>query len=301
MNMNETADLSNTPDEVMLEDLLGALGIDDADTLLDANAPVVEAPKGEELSSDDLDLEAALAELADLPDLPPEDQPEALKAEEEAPLSEEEALEAALGRLLEDDGTHEPSAAAPAEEPPAAVSDEEKPKKAARAPSNRVTYVGHKPSDVLVARLGDKANEMLILEVGDIELPPEELEAKQKELLSILNMRPGTGNGGSTQKKVAEKIVMLFSWLKNGGTLNEVMKRTFTVLARDGYITSGDKGNLHAELLAKPYSLGTCRAQAGQMTSMLPMLKIVTQEARGKYVLKEDSVIFMKAKADLGL
>ncbi len=222
---------------------------------------------------------------------------EGLDLEAAAPLTPEQALEAEIEAAVEQ-GAGEPVA-----EPEA----EAKPEKAAKAPKEpkepkeaRVTYVTGKASDVLTARVGN-VNEMLLLEASDLELTAEELEAKQRDLLDMLNARPRTGSEQSTQKKVAEKVVMLFTWMKKGGSLNEVMRRTFTVLARDGHITSGDKGNLHAELLAKPYSVGTCRAQSGQMMAMLPMLKIANKGEKGRLELNPDSLIFAKIKADLGL
>lgn len=224
----------------------------------------------------------------------------------EAAIADIEKAEAVQDHYAAEEGASEVAAG----DEPLVIAKTEKPKKEKKAKepkepkepkAPRVTYVGNKASDVLKARLGDKTNEMLVLEVEDASLDPAELEAKQSELLKLLNTRPGTSDGGATQKKVAEKIVMLFSYLKNGGKLNEVMLRTFTVLAKDGYLTSGDKGNLHAELLAKPYSVGTARAQAGQMFAMMPMLKIVTKEEKGRYVLNENSMVFMAVKAQLGL
>jgi hypothetical protein len=218
----------------------------------------------------------------------------------EAAVAEIEKAEAVQALYAEDDAPEVEAAQPDADKP-----KKEKKAKAPKAPKEpkapRVTYVGHKASEVLSAKLGEKANEMLLLEVADAALEPSALEAKQAELLALLNKRPGTGEGGSTQKKVAEKIVMLFSWMKSGGKLNEVMERTFRVLARDGEIISGDKGNLHAELLAKPYSVGTARAQAGQMMAMLPMLKIANKTEKGKLEVNPDSLLFMKAKAELGL
>lgn len=225
-------------------------------------------------------------------------------------LNDEAAIEAAIADIEKAEAVQdhyaaeEETGASGAADEPLVVEKAAKPKKEKKAKepkAPRVTYVGNKASDVLKARLGDKTNEMLVLEVEDASLDPAELEAKQSELLKLLNTRPGTSDGGATQKKVAEKVVMLFSYLKNGGKLNEVMLRTFTVLAKDGHLTSGDKGNLHAELLAKPYSIGTCRAQAGQMFSMLPMLKVVTKEEKGRYVLNPNSMIFAAVKAQLGL
>lgn len=221
-------------------------------------------------------------------------------------LNDEETIEAAIADIEKAEAVQEHYADEGEDAPEAAeATDKPKKEKKAKAPKEpkapRITYVGHKASDVLQARLGGKANEMLILEAEDALLEPAALEAKQHELLALLNKRPGTGEGGSTQKKVAEKVVMLFGWLKNGGKLNEVMLRTFTVLAKDGHLTSGDKGNLHAELLAKPYSVGTARAQAGQMFAMLPMLKVVSKEEKGRYTLNPNSMIFEVVKAQLGL
>ncbi|MCY1306063.1 hypothetical protein D9M70_558970 [compost metagenome] len=78
------------------------------------------------------------------------------------------------------------------------------------------------------------------------------------------------------------------------------MRRTFTVLHRDGFLTSGEKGNLQLDLLAKPYSLGTARAQSSQMFALLPLLKIATRE-KGKMVANPDSALLPQIKARLAL
>ena len=235
-------------------------------------------------------------------------------------LDDEAAIEAAVGELEQTEALHEHYAASEttgdigagsSDTPKTEATDkpkgkgkgkkaaEPKPPKEPAAP--RITYVGHKASEVLNARLGGKVGEMLILEAEDITLEPSALEAKQAELLALLNKRPGTGEGDSTQKKVAEKVVMLFSWLKNGGGLNKVMDITLRTLIRDGEIISGEKGNLHKELLAKPYSKGTANAQSGQMMAMLPMLKIATKADKGKLVLNPNSLVLQAARAQLGM
>lgn len=225
-------------------------------------------------------------------------------------LNDEAAIEAAIADIEKAEAVQDHYAAeegAPEAEA-ATASDKPKKEKKAKEPKEpkepkapRVTYVGNKASEVLKARLGDKTNEMLVLEVEDASLDPAELEAKQSELLKLLNTRPGTSDGGATQKKVAEKIVMLFGWLKNGGKLNQVMDITFRTLIADGEIQSGEKGNLWAALLAKPYSKGTANAQGGQMMAMLPMLKIATKSEKGKLVANPNSMILMAVKAQMGL
>lgn len=257
--------------------LEAASGFDPLDTLakpVKTDEPAIDALSVTDDELDGLDLEADLSAM-----------------------TPEQALEAEISAAADQQ----------ASETPAEPTVEAKPEKAPKAPkapkepkAPAVTYINGKASDVLAARVGN-VNEMLLLEAADLELSAEELEAKQRDLLDMLNARPRTGSESSTQKKVAEKVVMLFTWMKKGGTLNEVMRRTFTVLARDGHIISGDKGNLHAELLSKPYSVGTCRAQAGQMMAMLPMLKIANKSEKGRLEVNPDSLIFAKVKADLGL
>lgn len=194
-----------------------------------------------------------------------------------------------------------PADAAPAEQAPKVE------KKAATTPKKpstaRTTYVNAKASEVLKSRLNGDVAGTIVLEFGDADLTPEELAAKQTELLDLLNVRPHQSKDGSTQKKVAEKVVMLFAYLKNGGNLNEVLRRTFTLLAADGYVQMGKTGNLTANLLAKPYSPGTANAQGGQMMQMLPLLKIALPDPanKGRLVVNPESVIFARMVELLGL
>ena len=156
--------------------------------------------------------------------------------------------------------------------------------------ASRLTYVTSSKSAVLSAKLGEKAADYLVLEVGDISLGATEMQAKMNEVLGAIDACP--------QKKVQEKAVMLFGWMAKGGALNEVMARAFKVLLRDGKITTGEKGNLMTELLAKPYSVGTARAQSGQILSLFPMLK-VTDRSKGVLTANEQSLVLMKAAAEL--
>lgn len=148
---------------------------------------------------------------------------------------------------------------------------------------------GHE-SRVLAARLGEKLGEFLVLEVADAGLDAEALKVRQDEILATID---------GLAKKVGEKATMLFGYMANGGKLNEVLAKTFTVLARDGKLTSGVKGNLQLEL-AEKYSPGTSASQANQMFMLLPALAITVKE-KGVMVANPDSMILMKMKAELGL
>jgi hypothetical protein len=81
---------------------------------------------------------------------------------------------------------------------------------------------------------------------------------------------------------------------------NEVMATAFKVLKRDGYLTSGDKGNLQLALRSK-YSVGTARSQANQMFSLFPFLKITVKGEKGKMVPNEKSLLLHGAYNVLGL
>lgn len=168
------------------------------------------------------------------------------------------------------------------------VAKEPKEPKAPSAP--RVTYVGHTTSEVLAAKLGDKRGDLLTLEVADIYLDPDALTAKQDLILVDID---------SLAKKVGEKAVMLFSYMKNGGKLNDVMARAFTVLARDGELVMGQKGNLHINLMEK-FSKGTADSQGNQMAMLFPFLKVATKE-KGILVANPNSLILMKVRAELGI
>lgn len=193
----------------------------------------------------------------------------------------ETTIEAAVG------GTPEVTAEAPKRKVKGAKAP--KPEKAPAAP--RVTFHGHSKSAVLDNRLGGLSTEFLVLENSDALLDPADLATKQAALKSELDTK--------VAKKVAEKCIMLFKWIKNGGELNEVMKRAFTVLVRDGKLTSGDKGNLQIALRDK-YSTGTARSQSNQMFCLFPFLKI-TVKSKGEMVPNDESVILALAKTKLGL
>lgn len=177
---------------------------------------------------------------------------------------------------------------APTIEPEAAA--EEKEPKVPKAP--RPTSVTHKPGDLLLAKLGDKAKDYLVFDLDTLVS-----EEKFNEFIERMNDRDAIAD------KVREKIIMLATWMAKGAApdaLNEVLRRTFMVLHKDGMLTSGDKGNLQLNLLAKPYSMGTARSQANQMFMALPELGLTLKE-KGKMVPNPDSIMLHAINKQLGL
>lgn len=327
---NTNLDL-NAQDSIDLNDLFAE--IDGLPEIVEAEAPAVAAaPTAEPLDADEVDLEALLDDVEPA-SVEPESEPVATPAEmvlaatqdsdldglfdesdlddallslddvvldatEEAPVvakpkkASAKKADKIAPKLLDDD---EPKADdLPAEDD--APKAEPKKKKEPTAP--RTTYVNASKSKVLLDRLSGDTSE-LVLEMSDIDLSEEELAKKQRAFLAVLNNQPATTTDGATvQKKVAEKVVILFTMFKQNKGWNEVMYRTFKLLLTDGYIQSGDKGNLVQELLKKPYSIGTARAQAGQMMQMLPLLKIATETSKGRLEINEDSTILHRLRND---
>lgn len=159
----------------------------------------------------------------------------------------------------------------------------------------RATSITHKPGALLMVKLGASARDYLSFSMSDVgTLDQPTLEAKQDEFIARMDDRD------SIADKVKEKMSMLLTWLQKGGELNEVLKRTFTVMHTRGELTSGDKGNLQLNLLSKPYSMGTARSQANQMFMALPELGIVVKE-KGRMLPNPDSVLLPMINAKLGL
>ena len=180
------------------------------------------------------------------------------------------------------------------------VAEVEKPAKAkkAKAPKEpkapRVTSVTHKPGDRLVAQLGADYKDFLVFFKSDDTIAAE---TRVESFITAMNDREAIAD------KVKDKAIMLLTWLKSGkdvSALNEVLRRAFTVLFRDGELTSGTKGNLQVDLLSKPYSPGTSASQANQMFMLFPILGI-TQREKGRMVVNPDSTIAEAMKIKLGV
>lgn len=175
---------------------------------------------------------------------------------------------------------------------PAATGDE---KEAAPPKAPRATSVTHKPGDLLLAKLGEKAESYLVLNMADAELAPEEQAAKRDAFVARMNDKDAIAD------KVREKMSMFLLWMaKGGGDLNEVLRRSLALLNAEGKLTSGDKGNLQLNLLSKPYSIGTARSQANQMFMALPELGL-TIKVKGQMEPNPDSALLPLAYALLGL
>lgn len=280
MSANKTNNSTSTEivaDDAVITAMFEQLGLDETEIAAEPNVEKIEVPQTEDeisldLDDDSIDLDLALDEEPQIETPPPKKQKQKRTAK-----------------------------SAPAPEDSAAANEAKTNDNEVKSSQQRVTHYNSKKSEVLLDRLGG-SKDMILLEASDIELDSEKLKAKQEHLLSILNNQPtvlGTrGNGETVQKKVAEKVIILFSYFKNGGSLNKVMRIAFETIIKDGYISTGKNGNLFTNLMAAHYSEGTARAQSGQMLQMFPLLKIATKEGN-KLIPNEQSLILAKLKAEL--
>lgn len=174
-----------------------------------------------------------------------------------------------------------------------AAADALKPPKEAKTPA--ATSVTHKPGQLLLAKLGAKAADYLVFSLNDATtLDDAGLKVKADAFIEILDNREGTAI------KVKEKCLQLFSTLTKGGAMNKVMATAFKLLATDGHLTSGSKGNLETALRAVPLSERTSASQANQMFMLLPLLNL-TVKAKGIMEPNPDSALLPTIYANLGL
>lgn len=282
-----------------LDALLAGLGVPPADEIIEtvgAEEDLLEAAVGElEIESaaptmvsvtDDDGLEAALDELSALEVIEPEDAP--AEEVEAAPVDEKAAKKAA--RDAEKAARDAEKAARDAEKA-AKKAEREAAKEEKPAPVPRKCYASkvERVKDKLGASLG----EYTVLTLSDAALTGEELAVRQQETLDILK---GAG------VKVQNRMTLLLEYCAGKQPkLNEVIARAFKMLHKEGFITVGEKGNFHQDLLAKPYSPAAARAMGNNTLAAMRDFAVIQKDAEGRYVANPESLILMKVNSMLGL
>jgi len=186
---------------------------------------------------------------------------------------------------------------------PTGTESDVKRKKAAKAPKvAKVTAEGEAvekaPSvvytdkiDRLKGKLGTGLTEYSVLTLADAGVAEADLAAKMSETMEIIKQM------NSKEQSWAVKFIEYMAGKK--ATISEVTRKVFEVLEKDGFITTGNDGNVFKTLLAKPYSAGAARAMGGNNIGMLRDLKVITQDGKGKYVANPESLLLMKARSML--
>ena len=139
---------------------------------------------------------------------------------------------------------------------------------------------------------GEKLGEFFVLELADAELEGEALAAKQKEFEAVL--------AGLNKKRQARANLLIDYVAGRTASLNNVIATCFRVLAADGKIVTGDKGNLHQTLLAHPYSAAAARAMGNNSVAVLEAFKVIKKGEAG-FVPNIESLMLLKVNAMLGI
>jgi hypothetical protein len=250
-------------------------------------------------SSEEVLLDAGTVEVLDVPPLLEVTAEPALSSEE----AHGEALEAALANIEVQEAYALVPADAPAHE---GVSDEEaekerllaeealatemsaaEPTAAAKKVRTPRTHYQNK-TDRIKARLGSSLGDYLVLEIADAELEGDALKAKQDETLAVID---------AMSVKVKNRASLLMDWLSGKTNKpNEIFKRALDVLAADGKIQTGDNGNLHKNLLSKPYSPSAARAMGRNTVTVMEKTKMIVQTGKGEFAPNPNSLFLMMAQ-----
>lgn len=292
-NMLGAAEASAAMIDPQIAALLDVLGeganLPGVETIEGDAAPVIESADVIETATvETLDVSAELPALPAVVELPAE-----LLDVPTAPT--DETLSAAIADLeVAEHYTLVPADAAPIEgASPAEIAEAEAvapaavevvAPKAPRAP--RMHY--QNKTDRIKARLGEKLGDYLVLEIDDASLEGDALKAKQDETLAVID---------AMAVKVKNRASLLIDWL-SGKTAkpNEILKRALDVLFADGKITTGDNGNLHKNLLAKPYSASAARAMGRNTVTVMEKTKMVIQSGKGEFLPNPNSLFLAMAQ-----
>jgi hypothetical protein len=140
-----------------------------------------------------------------------------------------------------------------------------------------------------VGRIKDALGEQpLVLEVTDAALSPEDLKSKSDATIEAI---------GKQSIKVKNRVALIVDYvLGKSAEQTFVHGKAFEVLNRDGKLETGDKGNFHAALLSKPYSVGAARAMGRNTINTLAVLKVIVAGEKGVFLPNPQSMVLAQVK-----
>jgi len=274
--------------------LLGVLGETSGaptlDLVTEANVPAVEVADPVEVIESGVEMLSIedLSETVELPVEPTVHTDEAVSAAVAGLELSEHYAALPADEVPHDGASAEEIAAATVEVAPIAVKAPKEPK----VPKNPRVHYENK-TDRIKQRLGEKLGDYLVLELSDAELEGDALKAKQDETLAVID---------AMSVKVKNRASLLMDFLSGKAAKpNEIMKRALDCLALDGKLGTGDKGNLHINLLTKPYSAAAARSMGRNTLTVMERTKMIVLSAKGEYLPNPESLFLVMANQKLGL
>lgn len=141
-------------------------------------------------------------------------------------------------------------------------------------------------------RMGASLGDYMVLTTADALVDDEAaLKVTMDATLQIIR------DMNSKEKNRASGFIEFLSGKK--AKLNNVLERVLGVLERDGFLQTGNDGNVFKNLLERPYSPASARAMGGNTVSMFADLKVILAEGKGRFVANPDSLLLAKAKSML--
>jgi len=168
-------------------------------------------------------------------------------------------------------------------------------KEAEKAAKPKRVYFGSDKVGRLQHTLGEKFGDFMVLTTSDAALTGDDLAAKQKETVGIIE---------AMGSKVKNRATFLIDFVSGKSKeLNNVLAICLRTLHADGKIVTGDKGNFHAALIAKPYAPSAARAMGNNTVNCFRQLKLLVPHATEKqtYVANPDSLLLAMANEKLGI
>lgn len=141
-------------------------------------------------------------------------------------------------------------------------------------------------------KFGAELGEYLILEVKDAALEGDALKEAQENTLASMN---------AVGTKVQNRVTYLIEFAGGkSAKLNDIAVAAMKLLKSDGKITTGEKGNLFAEL-SKTHAKSSANAMGGNTVGAMRVLKMVIADANGDYIPNPQSLYYHKISGMLAL
>lgn len=154
-------------------------------------------------------------------------------------------------------------------------------------------YFGKDKVRRIETKLGDQLGDYMVLTLSDAALEGEALKVAQRGTLDVIN---------AMGEKVKNRATLLIEFIAGRrSSCNEIMLRALTILKKDGVLTRGAEGNLHKDLLARPYAENSARSMGDNTLRVLVGLKMVVPGEKNSLIANPESLLLMKANSLLEL
>lgn len=160
-------------------------------------------------------------------------------------------------------------------------------------PKAKREYFGKDKVRRIETKLGDQLGDYMVLTLSDAALEGEALKVAQRGTLDVIN---------AMGEKVKNRATLLIEFIAGRrSSCNEIMLRALTILKKDGVLTRGAEGNLHKDLLARPYAENSARSMGDNTLRVLVGLKMVVPGEKNSLIANPESLLLMKANSLLEL